>query len=175
MVKQISDRQDWPQGLRYIPCPSKTPIPRKERRHNFPNKEEMNKIEVDKIKNMKNSNCIGKKFKLMSLIGFSKKPYEGLPYIIQPGNKFNRMLFSTIKMDDNTIDGKTMTKKQICMLEKQIKNEERKNLGNDIKYVQNLNDWDKKFIYKEQNQVITPPVNISNNQENNSPVNSNPQ
>ena len=99
MVKQISDRQDWTQGLRYIPCPSKTPIPRKERIHNFPNKEEMNKIEVDKIKNMTNSNCIGKEFKLMSLIGFSKKPYEGLPYIIQPGNKFNRMLFSTIKMD----------------------------------------------------------------------------
>ena len=68
-----------------------------------------------------------------------------------------------------------MTKKQICMLEKQIKNEERKNLGNDIKYVQNLNDWGKKFIYKEQNQVITQPVNISNKQENNSPVNSNPQ
>ena len=169
MVKQIGDRQDWLQGLRYIPCPSKTLIPRKERRHNFPNKEEKNKIEDDKIKNMTNSNCIGKEFKLMSLIGFSKKPYEGLPYIIQPGNKFNRMLFSTIKMDDNTIDGKTMTKKQICMLEKQIKNEERKNLGNDIKYVQNLNEWDKIHIYKQKSQPVIPPENASNIQENNNP------
>ena len=148
MVKQIGDRRDRPEGLRYIPCPSKTPIPRKERRHNFPYKEEMDRIEVEKVKNMTNSNTVGKEFRLMSLIGFAKKPYEGLPYVIKPGNKFNRMILNNLKMDDNNEDRKNMTKKQIRMLERQIKNEERKNLGNDIKYVQNLNEWDKKYGQK---------------------------
>jgi len=176
MVKEIWDRSDRPQGLRYIPCPSKTPIPRKERRHNFPYKEEMDKIEVEKIKNMTNANTVMKEFKLLSLIGFAKKPYEGLPYIIKPGNKFNRMLLNTLKMDDNNEDRKNMTKKQIRMLEKQIKKEERKNLGNDIKYVEDLNEWDKKYIYKPPSQPVSPPVNASNNQDkDNSQINQNPQ
>ena len=169
MVKQIGDRRDRPEGLRYIPCPSKTPIPRKERRHNFPYKEEMDKIEVEKVKNMTNSNAVGKEFKLMTLIGFAKKPYEGLPYIIKPGNKFNRILLNSLKMDDSKEDMKNMTKKQIRMLEKNIKKEEKKNLGNDIKYVQNLNEWDKIHIYKQKSQPVIPPENASNIQENNNP------
>ena len=169
MVKQIGDRKDRPQGLKYIPCPSKTPIPRKERRQNFPYKEEMDKIEVEKVKNMTNSNAVGKEFKLMTLIGFAKKPYEGLPYIIKPGNKFNRILLNSLKMDDSKEDMKNMTKKQIRMLEKNIKKEERKNLGNDIKYVQNLNEWDKIHIYKQKSQPVIPPENASNIQENNNP------
>ena len=167
MVQPIGDRRDKPEGLRYIPCPSKTPIPRKERRHNFPYKEEMDRIEVEKVKNMTNSNAVGKEFKLMSLIGFAKKPYEGLPYVIQPGNKFNRILLNNLKMDDNNEDRKNMTKKQIRMLEREIKKEERKNLGNDIKYVQDLNEWDKKYIYKPPNQPVSPPPDNSNAQENN--------
>ena len=126
MVKQIGDRKDRPQGLKYIPCPSKTPIPRKERRQNFPYKEEMDKIEVEKVKNMTNSNAVGKEFKLMTLIGFTKKPYEGLPYIIKRGNKFNRIYLNSLKMDDRKEDKKNMTKKQIRMLEKILKKKKEK-------------------------------------------------
>ena len=175
MVKQIGDRRDRPEGLKYIPFPSKTPIPRKERRHNFPYKEEMDRIEVEKVKNMPNTNAVGKEFKLMTLIGFAKKPYEGLPYIIKPGNKFNRILLNSLKMDDNKEDRKNMTKKQIRMLEKQIKKEERKNLGNDIKYVQGLNDWDKRHIYKQKSPPASPPENSSNIQENTQINPNNPQ
>ena len=53
------------------------------------------------------------------------------------------------------------------MLEREIKKEERKNLGNDIKYVQDLNEWDKKYIYKPPNQPVSPPPDNSNTQENN--------
>ena len=77
-------------------------------------------------------------------------------------------------MDDNNEDRKNMTKKQIRMLERQIKKEERKNLGNDIKYVQNLNEWDKKYIYKPPSQPVSPPLNNSNNQDN-PQDNANPQ
>ena len=77
-------------------------------------------------------------------------------------------------MDDNNEDRKNMTKKQIRMLEKQIKKEERKNLGNDIKYVQDLNDWDKKHIYK-QSPPASPPENASNIQENTQVNPNNPQ
>ena len=173
MVKQIEDRKDRPEGIRYIPCPSKTPIPRKERRHNFPYKEEMDKIEVEKIQNMTNTNTVRKEFKLMSLIGFAKKPYEGLPYVIQPGNKFNRTLLNTLKMDDNNEDKKNMTKKQLLMLEKQIKKEKRKTLQNDIKYVQDLNAWDKKYIYKPPPSQPINPSEGNNQEKDNSQINQN--
>jgi hypothetical protein len=167
MVQQIFERGDRPEGIRYIPFPSKTPIPRKERRHNFPYKEEMDKIEVEKIKNMTNSNMVMKEFKLLSLIGFAKKPYEGLPYIIKPGNKFNRNLLNSIQIDDNYEDRKNMTKKQIRSLERKKRIEEKKNLGNDIKYVEDLIKWDKKYIYKPVNQPEEPSPNNddNNNQE----------
>ena len=162
MVQQNGNHYDRPEGLRYIPCPSKTPIPRKERRHNFPYKNEMDKIKTETLKNMTNTTAVRNEFRLMGLIGFAKKPYEGLPYIIIPGNKFNRMQMNTLKMDDTMEDRKNMTKKQILMLERQLKREERKNLGNDIKYVQDLNDWDKKYIYKPPSQ----PANIVQNNNN---------
>ena len=174
MVQQIFERGDRPEGKRYIPFPSKTPIPRKERRHNFPYKEEMDKIEVEKIRNMNNSNMVLKEFKLLSLIGFAKKPYEGLPYIIKPGNKFNRNLFNSIQMDDNNEDRKNMTKRQIRSLERKKRIEEKKNLGNDIKYVEDLIKWDKKYIYKPVNQVEEPsPNNDDNNiqEKDNSKIN----
>ena len=110
----------------------------------------------------------------MSLIGFAKNPYEGLPYVIKPGNIFNRMILNELKMDDNNEDRKNMTKKQIRMLERKIKKEERKNLGNDIKYVQDLNEWDKKYIYKPPEKPLSPPPGDSNIQENNQ-ANPNPQ
>ena len=173
MVKQIGNHYDKPEGIRYIPFPSKTPILRKERRHNFPYKEEMDRIEVEKIKNMTNSNAVRNEFKLIGLVGFAKKPYEGLPYVIVPGNKFNRTQLNSLKMDDTNEDRKNMTKKQIYMLERQLKKEERKNLGNDIKYVENLNDWDKKYIYKPPSQPVSPPEN-NNTQDPNQQANPNP-
>ena len=164
MVEQIFERGDRPEGIRYIPFPSKTQIPRKERRHNFPYKEEMDKIEVDKIKNMTNSNVVMKEFKLLSLIGFAKKPYEGLPYIIKPGNKFNYKLLNSLPMDDDKEDIKNMTRRQIRLLERKKRMEEKKNLGNDIKYVEDLIKWEKKFIYKPPSQPEEPaPENDTNN------------
>jgi hypothetical protein len=47
-------------------------------------------------------------------------------------------------------------------------------LGNEIKYVQDLNEWDKKYIYKPHEQPLSPPPGDSNIQENNQ-ANPNPQ
>ena len=167
MVQPIGDRKDRPQGIKYIPFPTKAPILRKERKHNFPYKEEMDRIEVEKIQNMTNSNTVGREFKVMSLIGFAKKPYEGIPFVVKPGNRFNRMLLNNLRMDDNNEDKKNMSKKQIRMLERKIKNEERKKLGDDIKYVENLNDWDKKHINRPLSQPVPQLDNADNIQENN--------
>ena len=49
MVKEPGDNCKRPEGIRYIPCPSKTSIPRKERRHDFPYKNEIDRIEIDII------------------------------------------------------------------------------------------------------------------------------
>ena len=66
---------------------------------------------METLKNMTNTTADRNEFRLMGLIGFAKKPYEGLPYIIIPGNKFNKMQMNTLKMDDNMENRKNITKK----------------------------------------------------------------
>ena len=40
MVKPLTSHKDRPEGIRYIPCPSKNPEPRRERKHNFEYKDD---------------------------------------------------------------------------------------------------------------------------------------
>ena len=164
MVKPLTSHKDRPEGIRYIPCPSKNPEPRRERKHNFEYKEEKDRIEFEKAKNMNNDNIVKKEFNLMELIGFAKKPYEGIPFTIQPGNAFNRRLLNNIIMDDESEmkNNKEMTKKQIRIYQKKKKEEEKKDYENMIRYMKNLDEWDKKYIYKPQSQPQSPPDNTNN-------------
>ena len=88
MVKPLNAHKDKPEGIRYIPCPSKIPAPRKEKKHEFIYQIEKDKVEFEKARNMSNNNIVKREFNLMGLVGFKKKPYEGLPFTICPGNVF---------------------------------------------------------------------------------------
>lgn len=168
MIKEPGDNCKRPEGLRYIPCPSKSSIPRKERRHDFPYKREMDREEIEKNKRMTQANYVRNEFRLMGLVGFAKKPYEGIPYTIVPGNKFNRMHLNSLKMDDDNVDQDSMSKKQLEMYLRKQRNEERKNLFNDMKYVENLISWDKKYLEKDKqnNQTATNNEKTGENQDN---------
>ena len=167
MVKPLTSHKDKIESIRYIPCPSKKPEPRKERKHNFDYKIEQDKLEFEKAKNMNNNNIVKKEFNLMGLIGFAKKPYEGLPFTIHPGNAFNRRIYNEMEMDDKNEfnNGKNLTRKQKRIIEKKKKEEEKKDYESMLKYMKNLDEWDKKFIYKSQQQNNPPQAN--NNADNN--------
>ena len=55
MVQQPNNHYDRPEGLRYIPFPTKDSVPRPEKRHEFPYKRELDRIEIEKKK--KNVKC----------------------------------------------------------------------------------------------------------------------
>ena len=164
MVKPLTSHKDRPQGIKYIPCPSKTSEPRRERKHNFEYKEEQDRIEFEKAKNMNNNNIVKKEFNLMGLIGFAKKTYEGIPFTICPGNVFNRRMFNNLNMDDESEikNKKDLTKKQIRIIQRKKKEEEKKDFESMMNYMKNLDEWDKKYIYKPQSPPQSPPENTNN-------------
>ena len=55
-----------------------------------------------------------------------------------------------------------MTKKQIRIYQKKKKEEEKKDYENMMRYMKNLDEWDKKYIYKPQSQPQSPPDNTNN-------------
>lgn len=167
MVPEPGNHSDRPEGLRYIPFPSRGTIPRPERRHTFPYRIEMDREEDEKNKRMTNANAVRNEFRLMGLVGFAKKPYEGIPYKCKPGGAFNRTQLNSIRMDDYE-DEKNMTKRQKFLLERKKKLEERKNYNNDIKYVENLCEWEKKILNKPLTQPVSQPV-PANPQDNPNP------
>ena len=168
MVKPLTSHQDKPEGIRYIPCPSKNPIPRKERKHEFEYKTEKDRVEFEKAKNMNNNNIVKKEFNLMGVIGFAKKTYEGIPFTIHPGNAFNRRMYDEMEKDDKNEfnNNKALTKKQKRIIEKKKKEEEKKDYENMMKYMKDLDEWDKKHIYKPQPQPNPQPDNnnVANNE-----------
>ena len=167
MVKPLNNHRDKPEGIKYIPCPSKSSVPRKEKKHNFSYQIEKDRVEFEKAKNMSNNNIVKREFNLMGLIGFSKKPYEGLPFNITPGNIFNARILNNLNMGDDSGNREGLTKKQIRKLEKKKKAEEKKDYENMMQYMKNLDDWDKKHIYKPQTAPASQPNNNINENENN--------
>ena len=164
MVKPPTSNKDRPEGIKYIPCPSKNSETRRERKHNFEYKEEKDRIEFEKASNMSNNNIVKREFNLMGLIGFAKKPYEGIPFTICPGNVFNRRMMNNLIMDDESEikNKKDLTKKQIRIIEKRKKEEEKRDYENMMRYMKNLDEWDKKYIYKPQPKPQIPPENTNN-------------
>ena len=166
MVKPLNNHKDKPEGIKYIPCPSKIPAPRREKKHEFMYQIEKDKVEFEKAKNMSNNNIVKREFNLMGLVGFKKKPYEGLPFTICPGNVFNARIMSTLNMGDDNENKQGMTKKQIRLMEKKKKEEKKKEHEDILEYMKNLDSWDKKYIYKPQTPIVSQQANINNENEN---------
>lgn len=153
------------EGLRYIPFPSRDPIPRKERRHFFPYKAEMAREEAEKSKRMTNSNAVKNEFKLMNVIGFAKRPYANLTNTHLMGFRFTQDQFGQLKFVD-AYDPKNMTMSQRRNYMREQRMEQNRNFSSDVRYVRNLNNWDKSHMPKEErNMEPTSNINVDNNNE----------
>ena len=99
MVQQPNNHYDRPEGLRYIPFPTKDSVPRPEKRHEFPYKRELDRIEIEKNKKMSNANWVRNEFKLLETIGFMKQPYKTLTNQQLLEYDFTKDQFGALKMN----------------------------------------------------------------------------
>ena len=99
MVKPPNNHYDRPEGLRYIPFPSRGYVPRPEKKHEFPYKRELERIENEKYLKMNNANIVRNEFKLFSHIGFSKQPYKNMTNQQLLGYNFTKDQFGHLKMN----------------------------------------------------------------------------
>ena len=72
MIKRQSSYVARPQGIRYIPAPSKPSVITTGKKHDFPYRDEKEK-EIKLQRNMSEVNTVKREFKLMANIGFVKK------------------------------------------------------------------------------------------------------
>ena len=100
MVNQPNNHYDKPEGLRYIPFPSRGYIGRPEKRHEFPYKREFDRIENDKNRKMTNADIVRNEFKLISTLGFAKQPYKNLTNQQLLAYNFTKDEFGALKMNN---------------------------------------------------------------------------
>ena len=98
MMQHPFNHFDRPEGLRYIPFPTKESVKRPERRHEFPYKRELDRQEIENNKKMTNANMVKNEFKLLSTIGFAKRPYASLTNQQLLGLQFEKDQFGTLRM-----------------------------------------------------------------------------
>jgi len=98
MVKAPNNHLDKPEGLKYIPFPTKEYIPRPEKRHEFPYRRELERIENERNTKMTNANIVRNEFKLFSTIGFAKHPFKHLTNQELLQYNFTKDQFGALKM-----------------------------------------------------------------------------
>ena len=104
--QQPNNHYDRPEGLRYIPFPSRDYIPRPERRHEFPYKRELDRKQIENNKRMSSLDIFRTEFKVMSNIGFSKQQFKNMTNQQLLEYNFTRDKFGALKM--NKIKGYNM-------------------------------------------------------------------
>ena len=92
---RIIEREE---GLKYIPFPSKEPIPRPEKRHEFPYRRDLDRRENEKKNRMNSLDIFRQEFKVMSNIGFSKQQFKNMTNQQLLEYDFTRDRFGALKM-----------------------------------------------------------------------------
>ena len=92
---RIIEREE---GLRYIPFPSKEPIPRPEKRHEFPYRRDLDRRENERKNRMNSLDIFRQEFKVMSNIGFSKQQFKNMTNQQLLEYDFTRDRFGALKM-----------------------------------------------------------------------------
>lgn len=148
MIKRQSSYVDRPQGIRYIPAPSKPSVFTTGKKHDFPYRDEKEK-EIKLQRNMSEVNTVKREFKLMANIGFVKKN-DNIPNHKLVGMSFIRDQFGLLRMDDDYISGRVdmsnLTKKQIRDIQRKQSAHKEREFKKDIDYVSNLNKWEQKVF-----------------------------
>ena len=84
--------------LKYIPFPSKEPIPRPEKRHEFPYRRDLDRRENERKNRMNSLDIFRQEFKVMSNIGFSKQQFKNMTNQQLLEYDFTRDRFGALKM-----------------------------------------------------------------------------
>ena len=92
---RIIEREE---GLRYIPFPSKEPIPRPEKRHEFPYRRDLDRRENERKNRMNSLDIFRQEFKVISNIGFSKQQFKNMTNQQLLEYDFTRDRFGALKM-----------------------------------------------------------------------------
>ena len=92
---RIIEREE---GLKYIPFPSKEPIPRPEKRHEFPYRRDLDRRENERKNRMNSLDIFRQEFKVMSNIGFSKQQFKNMTNQQLLEYDFTRDRFGALKM-----------------------------------------------------------------------------
>lgn len=147
LVKRNNNHIDKPQGIRYIPPPSKPSIFPTGKRHVFLYREEK-KIQLQRNKSA--VDIVRKEFKLLANIGFVKKN-DNIPNKQLLDMTFVRNQIGILQMDDDNITNNNLkgkkyyTARQIREMKRNEKNKKEAELQKDVDYVTNLNKWNKVF------------------------------
>lgn len=147
LVQRKNNHIDKPQGIRYIPAPSKPSIFPTGKRHVFPYREEK-KLQLQRNKSA--VDIVRKEFKLLANIGFVKKN-DNIPNKQLLDMTFVRNQIGILQMDDDNITNnnakgkKHCTTRQIRDIKRNEKNKREVERQKDVDYVSNLNKWDKAF------------------------------
>ena len=99
MIPNPNKNIDRPEGLRYIPFPTKDSVARPERRHEFPYRREMDRKEIEKNRRMNSLDIFRTEFKVMSNIGFSKQQFKNMTNQQLLEYNFTRDKFGALKMN----------------------------------------------------------------------------
>ena len=99
MIPNPNKNRDRPEGLRYIPFPSRGTMPRPEKRHEFPYKKELDIKELEKNRRMSSLDIFRNEFKVMSNIGFSKQQYQNMTNQQLLEYNFTRDKFGALQMN----------------------------------------------------------------------------
>ncbi len=110
MVKQPNNHYDRPEGLRYIPFPTKEYIPRPEKRHEFPYKRKLDRNVIENNKRMTNADVVRNEFRLISTLGFANQPYKHLTNQELLKYNFTKDKFGALKMNKINNEQKNVSK-----------------------------------------------------------------
>ena len=99
MIPNPNKNIDRPEGLRYIPFPTKDSVTRPERRHEFPYKRELDRKQIENNKRMSSLDIFRTEFKVMSNIGFSKQQFKNMTNQQLLEYNFTRDRFGALKMN----------------------------------------------------------------------------
>ena len=136
---RIIEREE---GLRYIPFPSKEPIPRPEKRHEFPYRRDLDRRENEKKNRMNSLDIFRQEFKVISNIGFSKQQFKNMTNQQLLEYDFTRDRFGALKMHRikgyNSFHNNYSSNSNNKMLSKTANIENRKNVQKRMLVIQSI-------------------------------------
>lgn len=150
----------------------------------FPYKVEREENDKKLFRDISEANIVKNEFRLLQRIGFVKRDYDSLSNRNLMRLHFMRDQFGSLKLDDdfnyvhnndmnkqsayNMKGYESLTRRQRKEIQKQIEDNKRSQLSNDIKYVNDLNKWENNSNNNSMNKESVSNVHKTASNDNKS-------